>query len=413
MNRVTSVVISTDGALIADLKRCAEKGDALDVTLEFGMAYRELTELQMKKIRLASPGVVFIDLDDDAGSGCRVARYLADAIPEVRIVALGTTVAPEALVEAMRAGISEFLEKPLTEKSFDAAIDRLSRRPSSVPCGTSESGGKVLLLFGAKGGAGSTTVATNLAIQLHRQTRERVLIVDLDLTLGEIALYLGVEPRYGIVDLARNLHRIDEGLLGSYIENHSSGVDVLAAPFDPDEGRGIGGEEVERILEFLRGVYDWVVVDASNSLDSRMLAGLRVAEEIIAVTQVDVPSLRNIQRIRRVLKRVAPVRPLRVIVNRFHWGSDIALADIERTLGLDVFWTLSNDYDSIAQSINTGQPLVMSSASVCGRELSGLVCKITGVEPDPERRSRWSLPWRSLRRREPSIPATVLAGAER
>jgi len=412
MNRVTAVVLSTDGTLVTDLKRCAEKPGALDVTLEFGMPFQDLTELQMKQIRLASPGVVFIDLDDDARTGYKVARYLADAIPEAQIVAMGTNTPPEALVEAMRAGVSEFIEKPLSEESFEAAVDRLSRKPSSVPRGTSERG-RVLLLFGAKGGAGSTTVATNLAIQLQRQTGERVLIVDLDLTLGEIALYLGVEPRYGIVDLARNLHRIDEDLLGSYIESHRSGVDVLASPFDPDEGRTIGAEEVERILEFLRGVYDWVVVDASNSLDSRMLAGLRVAEEIFAVTQVDVPSLRNIQRIRRVLKRAAPERPLRVIVNRFHSGGDITLTDIERTLGLEVFWTLSNDYDLIAQSINAGEPLAMSSASVCGREVRALVGKITGVEPDPERKPRWSLRWRSLLRREHSTLATVLAGADR
>ena len=434
MNRVPAVVIGTGGSLVADLKRCGEKADTLDLVLEFGIPFRELTELQMKKIRLASPGLVFIDLDDDARTGCRVARYLADANPDVRIVAAGTAVPSETLVEAMRAGVSEYLEKPVPQESFDEAIDRLSRKPQAGVRGSAEVGGKVLLFFGAKGGAGSTTVATNLAIQLRRQTGERVLIVDLDLTLGEIALYLGVEPRYGIVDLARNLHRIDEGLLGSYIASHGSGIDVLSAPFDPDEGRGIGADEVERILEFLRGVYDWVVVDASNSLDSRMFAGLRTADEIFVVTQIDVPSLRNIQRVRRVLKRVVPERTLRVVINRFHPAGDITLKDVERTLGLEVFWTLSNDYDSVVHSINTGEPLVMNVPSVCEREMGELVGKLTGVEPEPEKKSRWPSrlrrkQWRRVRislpasvldsvseeeaRPEPSLPAAVLAGAER
>ena len=415
MNRVPSVVISTDGALVADLKRCGEQAGTVDLVLEFAIPCRELTEPQMKKIRLASPRLVFIDLDDDAPTGCKVARYLADSHPDALIVAAGSAVPSETLVAAMRAGVSEFVEKPISQLAFDEAVERLSRKLAPSPRDRAAAEGKVLFFCGAKGGAGSTTVATNFAIHLRRQTGERVLIVDLDLTLGEVALYLGIEPRYGIVDLARNLHRIDEGLLASYIATHESGLDVLSAPFDPDEGRGIGADEVGRILEFLRGVYEWVVVDASNSLDSRMLAGLRTAEEIFVVTQVDVPSLRNIQRVRRVLKRVVPERSPRVLVNRFHPGADITLKDVERTLGLEVFGTLSNDYGSIAHSINTGEPLAMSTASVCGPEMDALVRKVSGLPAESEKKARWQLKLPSLKRREAEVNARpqILAGAER
>lgn len=413
MNRVPSIAISTDGSLVADLKRCGEQAGTVDLVLEFGIPYRDLTEVQMKKIRLVAPRLVFIDLDDDAGTGCKVARYLAESHPDSQIVAVGSGVPSETLVDAMRAGVSEYIEKPLSQGSFDEAIERLSRKLASSSREVAEAGGKVLLFCGAKGGAGSTTVATNFAIQLRRQTGERVLVVDLDLMLGEIALYLGIEPRYGIVDLARNLHRVDEGLLVSYIATHESGLDVLSAPFDPDEGRGIGAEEVEKILGFLRGVYDWVVVDASNSLDSRVLAGLRTAEEIFVVTQVDVPSLRNIQRVRRVLKRVVPEKSPKVVINRFHPGADITRKDVERTLGLPVFGTLSNDYGSIAHSINTGEPLAMTAASIFGDEMDALVRKIVGLPAETEKKARWRLP--SLKKREgarSSGPA-VLAGAER
>lgn len=412
MNRVPSVAISMDGSLVADLKRCGDQAGGVDLVLEFGIPYRELTEAQMKKIRLVAPRLVFIDLDDDAGTGCKVARYLAESNPDSQIVAVGSGVPGGTLVEAMRAGVSEYLEKPLSQEAFDDALARLSRKLASGARETAGPGGKVLMFCGAKGGAGSTTVATNLAIQLRRQTGSRVLIVDLDLTLGEIALYLGIEPRYGFVDLARNLHRVDADLLGSYIATHESGLDVLSAPFDPDEGRGIGAEEVEKILGFLRGFYDWVVVDASNSLDSRVLAGLRTADEIFLVTQVDVPSLRNIQRVRRVLKRVVPERSPRVVVNRFHPAADITLKDVERTLGLEVFGTLSNDYGSIAHSINAGEPLAMSETSVCGTEMVGLVRKITGLPEETEKKARWRLP--SLKKREAGRASgrAVLAGAE-
>ena len=415
MNRVPSVVISTDGALVADLKRCGEQAGTVDLVLEFAIPYRELTEPQMKKIRLASPRLVFIDLDDDAPTGCKVARYLADSHPDALIVAVGSAVPSATLVAAMRAGVSEYVEKPVSQPAFDEAVERLSRKLAAGVHDRPSAEGRVLFFCGAKGGAGSTTVATNFAIHLRRQTGERVLIVDLDLTLGEVALYLGIEPRYGIVDLARNLHRIDEGLLASYIASHESGLDVLSAPFDPDEGRGIGADEVGRILEFLRGVYDWVVVDASNSLDARMLAGLRTAEEVFVVTQVDVPSLRNIQRVRRVLKRVVPERAPRVLVNRFHPGADITLKDVERTLGLEVFGTLSNDYGTIAHSINTGEPLAMSSSSATGQEMDALVRKVSGLPVEPEKKARWQLKLPSLKRRDAELATQprILAGAER
>jgi pilus assembly protein CpaE len=414
MNRVPSVVISTDGSLVADLKRCGEHAGTMDLVLEFGIPYRELTEPQMKKIRQSSPRLVFIDLDDDAPTGCKVARYLADSHPDALIVAVGSAVPSQTLVAAMRAGVSEFMEKPISQPAFDEAVERLSRKLAPGPRERAPVEGKVLFFCGAKGGAGSTTVATNFAIHLRRQTGERVLIVDLDLTLGEIALYLGIEPRYGIVDLARNLHRIDEGLLASYLATHESGLDVLSAPFDPDEGRTIDADEVGRIIKFLRGVYDWVVVDASNSLDSRVLAALRTAEEIFVVTQVDVPSLRNIQRVRRVLKRVVPERSPRVLINRFHPGADISLKDVERTLGLDVFGTLSNDYGSIAHSINTGEPLAMNTASVCGSEMDALVRKVSGQPMEAEKKPRWQLKLPTLKRRDAELTTRpqILAGAE-
>lgn len=408
MNRVPAAVISTDVSLVEDLKRCGEETDALEVVLEFGVAFREMTELQMKKIRMAAPRLVFIDLDSDASTACKVARYLAEASPEMRFVAAGTAVPMENLVEAMRAGISEYLEKPLSRTAVEEAMNRLSRKLAGDARATGvDVEGQVLLFCAAKGGAGSTTVATNCAIQLRRQTGARVLLVDLDLTLGDTALYLGVEPRYGIVDLARNLHRIDEDLLSSYITHHSSGLDLLAAPFDPEEGRGIGAEEVERILGFLRGLYDYVVVDASNSVDAGTTAALRAATEIFLVTQIDVPSLRNVQRLRRVLNRVVPELLPRVVVNRFHSAGDITLRDVEKALGLEVYWTLANDYDSALHSINTGEPLVMSDTATCQRQMAELVGKISGVRPETEKRSRWAPGFRSWQRRP-----TLLAGAE-
>lgn len=414
MHRVPAVVISSDSALVADLKRCGEDSGAMELALEFGIPYRELTRPQVEKIRSVAPRFAFLDLDDDPATGVKVARYLADASSGTTIIALGTSVSSQALVAAMRAGVSEYLEKPLSPAALEDALERLSRKSAGSAREVPAQGGKVLLFLGAKGGAGSTTIAANLATRLHLQTGERVVVVDLDLRLGDVALHLGIEPRYGVVDLAKNLHRLDEELLGSYIAQHATGLHALCAPFDPEDGRAVGAAEVQRIVGILRGVYDWVVLDASSSFDAVAIAGMHAADEIFLVTQLDVSSLRNIQRIRRVLKRVVPTRTPSIVVNRFHSAVEITLKDVERTLGLPVFGTLSNDYGSVARAINAGEPVVLDAAATCREDLAALAAEIGGVEAEPERRTRWHWKLPSLKRREAGSAgrAAVLAGAE-
>src|SRR5690606_20229798 len=118
--------------------------------------------------------------------------------------------------------------------------------------------GQLFTFFSSKGGSGSTTIATNIAIVIHRLTSKRTLLVDLDLELGEVALLLGAEPRFNFVDLVENFHRMDSGLLASYIEQHASGVHLLPAPFHPQPASVASGDETRRILQFLRQHYDYI-----------------------------------------------------------------------------------------------------------------------------------------------------------
>src|SRR5690606_11441020 len=124
-----------------------------------------------------------------------------------RFLAVGPTLSPELLLEAMRAGITEYLPKPVTAEALAGALDRLERKlGGAAKDGPARQPGRVFAFFSPKGGSGSTTTATNVAIQLHRLTGKRTLLVDLDLELGEIALFLGVQPRFNFVDMIRNFH---------------------------------------------------------------------------------------------------------------------------------------------------------------------------------------------------------------
>jgi pilus assembly protein CpaE len=271
------------------------------------------------------------------------------------------------------------------------ALARVMRKRGWADSQSGHRNGKLLAFFSAKGGSGSTSVVTNVGIELHRLTGKKTLLVDLDLELGEIASLLGVRPRFHFVDLIRNFHRMDEDLLPSYIESHESGVQVLSAPFEPEIGEEVTGEQIARILGFLRSHYDYVLVDTSKSLAPPSLAALQNADPIFLVTNMDVPSLRNLKRCLPILDRVTAgdAKRLRLVVNRFNPKSLVRLQDLEETLGIEVSWTLTNDYETVIHSISTGQPLVLQGASRYARELKELARDIVNgsTGSTPRRRS--------------------------
>lgn len=406
-----SVVISSDGELRSMVAASASR-HGLGVKVEIGVPVRAVTPAHLQQIRLCDPELIVVDFDRDSEAGTTLARHLVEEHPEARIVAVAREPSRETLVSVIRAGASEFLEKPVDQEELDDALERLRRRMKGSGA---RPPGRVLAFFSPKGGAGSTTVATNLAIRLRELTGATVLLADLDLELGEVAIFLGLEPRYSVVDLARNQHRLDDGLLDTMLERHDSGVEILAAPYRPRTGDEVTREQVRGILGLMRERYDWIVVDASSGLGPHAVGALEEADEIFVVVQVDVPSLRNIQRCREMFRELGKDDVVRVVVNRYQPRGAIGLKDVEESLQREVYWTLSNDYDSVVYSINTGRPLVMNVPCACSREIDGLVGKIAGISLGPaeepgilERilgrfRDRRSVPRPAVRAPEPVV----------
>ena len=378
-------VISGDESLRAmaqDSVGAPQRGMA--ISLELRVPFTALGDAELRDLRSANPELVILDLDDDPALGIRFAQFLTDQAPGRRVLATGPAPTSEQLLAALRAGVSEYLAKPVTRDALGAAIDGMARKLRRSPATSAAQPGQLFAVFGGTGGSGSTTVATNLAIYLYQLTGRRTLIVDLDLELGEIALQLGVEPRFNFIDMVRNFHRMDADLLASYIEHHSSGVDLLSAPYHPQKSEVVTGEQITRILRFLKQNYEYVVVDTSQSFSPSTLATFEQAEQIYLLTTVDVPSLRNIARCLPLLKQIAAPSDerLRLLLNRYHDDGLIRVKDVERTLGIPVFHTIGNDYDAVLRSISTGVPIILDRDSRYARDVRALGAQIAGVEDD-------------------------------
>jgi pilus assembly protein CpaE len=181
--------------------------------------------------------------------------------------------------------------------------------------------------------------------------------------------------------MVKNFHRMDAGLLASYIEQHPSGIHLLSAPFHPERAEVVAGEEIRKILHFLRQHYDYIVMDTPGSFSPVTLAAFDQSDLVFLVTNLDLPSLRNIQRGLPMLKRVLPrgEQQIQLIVNRFNPANDISLDDVQRTIGLKVYATIGNDYEALIQSINSGKPIVLNGNSKYSRDVKALGVKIAGV----------------------------------
>jgi pilus assembly protein CpaE len=376
-------LISTDSSFRAVVKNLVAGPDlGCTIGVELSSSFAEFGDQELRALRAVNPELIVLDLENDPELGVRFAQFIADQTPGRRFIAAGPALSPELLLEAMRAGVADYLIKPVTGESLRPAIERMTSRLTRTSSETASQLGSAFSFASARGGAGSTTVTANLAIILHQLTGKKTLLVDLELQMGEVALLLGVRPRFNFVDLVQNFGRMDATLLESFIEVHSSGVHILAAPYHPERGEGVSPDQIRRIIAFLRQHYDYVLIDTSKSLLPSTLAAFEQSEVVFLVTNPDLPSLRNIQRglplIRRALS--ATGQQFRLVINRHDAEEAIPRADIEKTLGFQAYWTLSNDYETVIASCNTGKPVVQNGDSKYTRDLRALGAELAGLQ---------------------------------
>ena len=385
-------VISSDPRFRTELKELlAGIEPRVGIVTEITERFVDFREDLVRQLRQAKPDLLLVDLEQEPELGVKFIQFLADSQPGHRFIAFGGDLPADQLVAAMRAGVADYLHKPVAPELLRGALGRIGQTIGARAKQEEQDrpDGQIYAFFSPKGGSGSTTVATNLAVVLRQLTGKKTLLVDLDLELGETALMLGMRPRFNFVDLVQNFHRMDADLLASFIERHDSGVDLLSAPYHPEKAEMVTGDLIRRILLFLRQHYDYVVVDTSKSFSQSTLATFEQSDQVFLVTTADLPSLRNIQRGLPMMRRVLRGEDqLRLVINRFDPKDQISVKDIERSLGLKVFWKLSNDYEAVLGSLNTGKPIVMNGTSSYSKDLKSLGVTLAGTEGQTERRGR-------------------------
>lgn len=345
------------------------------------------------------PDLVVVDIRTDASSGMAAIERLRASSAGLAIFAVAAAAEPDLILQAMRAGANEFFPwnaaegsqaARATEESFHGAVRKTAARREAAsagakpPCVTHA-------FLGAKGGAGTTTVAVNCGVELARLTKRPTVVVDLKATLGEVALFLGVRPRFTVLDAIENLHRLDKNFLTELVAKHKSGLDILAGSEQFDRPNAQDAGAVEELLRVLAKTYDYVIIDAGNVINSVVAAALYAADTIFLVTNPDVPSIRNAQRlVDRVRQLGAGSERVKILLNRVSDQHLIAPKQIETALGYGIHHTFSSDYRTVSTALNSGVPLALTNNSEIASQFDSFTRQLVGMavdaKPEPERK---------------------------
>ena len=271
--------------------------------------------------------------------------------PGTGIILVASTLEPHLMLEAMRAGVTECLQDPVTPQSLDQAVRRLlvDAMPEQI--------GQVVAFVGAKGGVGTTTLAVNTAATLGRTVSGDVLLIDLHMGHGDAALFLGVEPRFSVVDALENVHRMDDAFFRSVVEKTKAGIDLLGSS-DRLSQSAADPQRVRALLDFAIRKYRFVMLDVPRS-DVAVLDSLETASSIVVVTTQELPSLRSAGRLAHAMRTRYGAAHVKAVVNRFDKRADIAHADVERVVGVSVKHVIPSDYRMAIEALNVGRPVAL------------------------------------------------------
>ena len=345
-------------------------------------------------VKETKPDVVIRDLNMPDIDGITATETIRRNLPYTQIVILSVQGDPNYMRRAMLAGARVFLTKPPPVDDLVSAIrragkmapDERAKTPSRAAIGGTGSlssasslvtGGKVIVVYSPKGGTGCTTVAVNLARAFHN-VETPVIIVDGNLQFGDIAVFLNEQGRNSIADLAPRVDELDSDIIEEVAITHApSGVKILSSPSRPENAEGVTGEQFLKILNYLRRLFSYIVVDTSSTLTDPTLAAIDASDLVILMTNQDIPSIKN-SRLFLDLAEILKINRKRIlfVMNRFDRRIGITPEKVGESFKHPISAVLPLEERVVIPSINRGRPFILDDKS---RPISRAVLSLAEV----------------------------------
>ena len=310
-------------------------------------------------VQQTHPDIALVNVDSDPNAAVKLISEITADAPQCDVLVVSSSQEGSLILQVMRNGAREFLNQPLQLDDFIAALDRIRGARGAASGESGMEAGKIITVAGVGGGIGSTAIAVNVAASLAQIPANSPVVIDLDLTLGDVDVWLDIIPDYTLRDVSENIGRLDYALLKRSLTRHDCGVFLLSRPVELESQDLIQPADLRRILALLKATFSHLIIDVSKSFGPLDLAAMDVSDEIFLVTQLDLSCLRNVGRIMQHLNQNNGLdSKVEIIVNRMGLeDSDISINRALETIGREVFWQLPDDYATMIGSRNNGKPL--------------------------------------------------------
>ena len=324
--------------------------------------------------KVADHQLVIIDVvtgEKSAADVCREIRA-TPALSAIPVLCVSQSDEVEDRIRFLEAGADDVMAKPFDARELEARVEALLlrfQRSKDLSAVVSTDGVTVtrarrtVAVHSPKGGVGTSTVATNIAMAAAQRKPDRVVIVDLDLQFGQVATHLNVTPRQTLADVVRDEAAQHEAeLLRTYATRHDSGLHILAAPGGPEQAALVTAEHIDRILTTLLDTYDQVVIDTGSYLDERTLAAFEHADTVLFVVNPEIAALKAVTALVEYLNESGTVAAKTSFVLNNTFGREILKArDVESALGTKVATELPYDPFLYLKAVNEGVPIVQGA----------------------------------------------------
>jgi pilus assembly protein CpaE len=357
------------------------------------------------------PDVLVMDINMPGMDGIATSEIISQRLPNSAIIMMSVHGEAEHMKRAMLAGAREFLIKPFSADELSTSIKRVHERerqrreqmaatagpaaPAAVGPGDEVENHQVIAVFSPKGGAGRTTIATNLALALKRETGQRVALVDANLQFGDVGVLLNLNPKNRSVLDAVEGGEPDADIIEKVMIDHSTGIRVMLAPPAPEHADLVTPAYLRKIIDQLKTTNDWVIVDVPAGLNDHSLTVLDAADQIMVIAALEITTIKNVRLFLEVADQLDYDRSkLRLVINRSDSSQGIRIGDVEASIRRPIDGTIVSDGRLAVLAVNRGVPFVVSHPEAplsrdvisLARTLAGEVSPTTQTADKPAKR---------------------------
>ena len=346
--------------------------------------------------KIAGHQLAIVDIPATAKgrSGVELCREIRStpAMAAVPILCVASTDDVEERIKFLEAGADDVVARPFDAREVEARIEalllRFQRSKDLAPIVSADGltlskARRIVAVYSPKGGVGTTTIATNIAIVAAQRRADRVVLVDLNLQFGGVATHLNLAPKQTLADVIRDEAALREPeLLRTYAIRHDSGLHVLAAPATPETAELITPDHITHLIGTLLEAYDSIIIDAGSVLDERVLMVFEAAEAIVLPVYPEMTSLKAVRGLLDYLNEAGSIGAKSTFVLNNMFAREILKPrDIEAGLGARI--TLALPYDSYLylKAVNEGVPVVLGAPrSAAAQQLTKLSAAAFGAD---------------------------------